>query len=332
VLADRDHVYVLLARDGTIRVFTRDGEFVRDLGGRGSGPGELALPMTMGWSKPGTLAIGDAELRRFTFYDVATGEVRTIPYHAYSPDAHGTARFVPAVALSESRTAARARPSEVEGILTTVPIVVLDTAGALLDTLALLSVPTSVEISGEDGTVRLSHPIETGDVWRFAPDRSRALVVEGRTWTGAGPAEFGVTMVDSNGDTLFHRRVDYTPRPVPDGYYDGEIEKMFGYPEMSEVVAGRRAFTNAVREFFEQTRYLPPVTTVTVGSDGTAWIAGVDEDGEREWLVLDASGASIGRFRLPTRWHIDYANQNEAWVLERDALDIPYVVHYEIVR
>ena len=70
VLADRDHVYVLLARDGTIRVFTREGEFVRDLGGRGSGPGELASPTTMGWSKPGTLSIGDAELRRFTFYHV----------------------------------------------------------------------------------------------------------------------------------------------------------------------------------------------------------------------------------------------------------------------
>ena len=266
VLADQDHVYVLLARDGMIRVFTRDGEFVRDLGGRGSGPGELASPTTMGWIEPGILSIGDAELRRFTFYDVVTGEVRTIPYHAYSPDAHGTARLVPVVALSESRAAAAGRPSEgapEQGILTTVPIVVLDTAGALLDTLALLSVPTSVEVSAglvEDGTVRLGHPIETGDVWRFAPDRSRAVVVDGATWAGEGPAEFGVTMVGSNGDTLFHRRLAYAPRPVPDGYYDGEIEKMFGYPETSEVVAGRRAFTNAVREFFDQTRYLPPVT------------------------------------------------------------------------
>lgn len=181
-----------------------------------------------------------------------------------------------------------------------------------------------------DRGARLRHPIETGDVWRFAPDRSRVLVVEGGTWAGDGPAEFGVTMVDSNGDTLFHRRLAYAPRPVPDGYYDGEIEKLLDYPEMSDFVAGRRAFTTAVREFFEQTRYLPPVAYVVMGSDGTAWIAGLDEDGEREWLVLDALGASIGRFRLPATWHIGYANQNEAWVTERDALDIPYVVHYEI--
>lgn len=338
VLVDQDRVYVLLAREGTIRVFTRDGEFVRDLGGRGSGPGELMLPMTMGWSKPGTLSIGDAELRRFTFYEVATGEVRTIPYHAYGPDAPGTARPVPLIALPESRAAAAPHPSDAapeHGIFTTVPMVVLDTAGALRDTLTLLSAQNSVNITAglvEHGTVRLSHPIAQGDNWRFAPDRSSIVVVEGGPWAGDGPAEFGVTMVHSNGDTLFHRRLAYAPRPIPDGYYDGEIETMLDYPEMSEAVAGQRAFTNAVREFYEQTRYYPPVTNVVVGSDGTAWIAGLDEDGERDWLVFDASGASIGRFRLPTRWHLGYANRNEAWVVERDALDIPYVVRYEIVR
>ena len=338
VLVDEDRVYVVLARDGTIRIFTRDGEFVRDLGGRGSGPGELTLPTTLGWSEPGILSIGDSELRRFTFYDVATGEARTIPYHAFSHDAHGPTVFDPAVVLLGLRTAAVPRPSDAapeQGILTTLPIVVLDTAGALRDTLALLSVPTSIEISAglvEHGRARLSHPIEGGDQWRFAPDRSRAVVVEGATWAGDGPAEFGVTMVDSNGDTLFHRRIPYVPRPVPDGYYADEIEKWVGYRGLDEVIADQRAFTNAVREFYEQTRHYPPVTNVVVGSDGTAWIAGLDEDGEREWLVLDASGASIGRFRLPTRWRIGYANRNEAWVLERDALDIPYVVRYEIMH
>ena len=43
-------------------------------------------------------------------------------------------------------------------------------------------------------------------------------------------------------------------------------------------------------------------------------------------------GASIGRFRLPTGWHVDYGTGTKPWVRERDALDIPYVVRYEIVR
>ena len=150
---------------------------------------------------------------------VATGEAGTIPYHAYSPQAH-----VPVVVLPGLRTAAAPRPSDAapeQGILTTLPIVVLDTAGALRDTLALLSVPTSIEVSAglvEHGRARMSTPLREGDKWRFAPDRSSAVVVEGATWAGDGPAEFGVTMVDSNGDTLFHRRFAYVPRPVPDGY------------------------------------------------------------------------------------------------------------------
>ncbi|WP_420634352.1 hypothetical protein [Candidatus Palauibacter sp.] len=32
------------------------------------------------------------------------------------------------------------------------------------------------------------------------------------------------------------------------------------------------------------------------------------------------------------RSYVAFANPSECWVVERDALDIPYVVRYEIVR
>jgi len=57
-----------------------------------------------------------------------------------------------------------------------------------------------------------------------------------------------------------------------------------------------------------------------------------DEGGERTWLVLDPVGATIGRLRLPAASRVPDADRTEAWVVERDALDIPHVVHYEIVR
>lgn len=334
VLADEDRVYVLMRQEGTIRVFTRDGEFVRDLGGRGEGPGEMAVPTTTGWRGPGTIWVGDTALQRFTFYDVATGEAETIPYRVYAPDAHGTTRFEPVVAVADFRAAAAPSPPNADlaqGILTTFPLVVLDTAGTVRDTLALLSVPILVEITAgvaDDGMLRLRHPLEEGDKWRFARDGSSAAIVEGRSWTGAGPAEFGVTKVDAEGDTLFHRRLAYEPRPVPDSYYDDEINLWLDTP----VVVDRRALADAIRESYEQTRYLPPVTSATLGSDETVWLAGVDEDGEREWPVLDGSGSSIGRFRLATTSRVSTANRTEARVVERDALDIPYVVQYEIVR
>ena len=79
-------------------------------------------------------------------------------------------------------------------------------------------------------------------------------------------------------------------------------------------------------------RYFPPVTNVSMGSDHTTWLAGPDEDGRRDWPVLDEAGASIGRFRLPSDTYILFANQTEVWVEESDSLDIPYIVRYEISR
>ena len=184
VLADDDRVYVLLRQEGTIRVFTRDGEFVRDLGGgRGAGPAEMTVPTMMGWRGPGTLWVGDEVLRRFTFYDVATGEAETIPYHLYASDAHGTTRFQPLVAMAGFRAAAVALPSNsapARGTFTTLTMVALDTAGTVRDTLALLSVALGTEITAgvaSDGVLRVSHPLEEGDTWRFASDGSSAVIV-----------------------------------------------------------------------------------------------------------------------------------------------------------
>ena len=334
VLVDPDRVYVLMAQDGAIRIFTRDGEFVRDFGGRGAGPGELTRPTQMVWSGPRRISVGDVEMERFTFYDVDTGEAETLPYNVYAPHAHGTTRFVPIVVVSDSLAAAAPMPSSAapgEGLLVTLPMVVLDTAGAVRDTLALLSMPTTVEITAglvAQGAVQLSHPLETGDRWQFSPDGSSVAMVEGRTWTGRGPPEFGVTKVTADGDTLFHRRLAYEPQPVPDGYYDQEIEQFLDMPP----IVDRRAFADAVRGFYDRTRYLPPVTRLRLGDDGTTWLGIGDDEGNREWLVLDDSGSSIGRFTLPARSRLVHASRAEAWVVEGDAFDIPYVIRYEIVR
>ena len=267
-------------------------------------------------------------MQRFTFYDVDTGEAETLPYNVYAPNAHGTTRFVPIFVVSDSLAAAAPMPSPAtptEGLLVTLPMVVLDTAGAVRDTLALLSMPTTVEITAglvADGAVQLSHPLEVGDKWQFSPDGSSVAIVEGRTWSGGGPPDFGLTRVDSDGDTLFHRRLAYEPRPVPDGYYDQEIDLLLDMPP----IVDRRAFADA------RTRYLPPDTRLRLGDDGTTWLGIGDDDAERDWLVLDDSGSSIGRFRLPTKSRLVHASRAEAWVVERDAFDIPYVIGYGIVR
>ena len=287
----------------------------------------------MGWHGSGTISISDGELRRFTFHDVATGEGRTTSYHAYLSEAHGTATLQLAVALPDSRAVNFPLPLEAtggRGILSASPMMVLDTAGTVRDTLALLSMPLEAEITtgvADGGGFHVFHPVEQYDIWRFAPDGIACDDRRPQELDGAGPAESGVTSVDLEGDTLFHRRIAYDPRPVPGGYYTREID---GHLDIPVVVGGE--FTHALREFLERVRSPHPVTRVTVDSDDTIWLAGVDDGGEREWLMLDPSGSSIGRFRLPTTSWVAYAAPSEVWVVEKDALDIPYVVRYVIAQ
>lgn len=334
VLSDEDRVYVLMRQEGAIRVFTHDGDFVRDIGRRGAGPGEMTSPGLMSWYGQGTIAVGDVVLRCFTLFDVATGEAETIPFREHALDGYGTTRFSPAVALAGPRLLAVPLPSNsasARGVSVKLPMLVSDTAGTVRDTLAWLAMPISVEItSGLAGDARLqvSNPIRESDLWRFAPDGSSVVIVDRKSWTGAGSAEFGVVRVDAEGDTLFQRRIAYEPRAVPDDYYEDEIDLPVDHP----VVVDRRELGDALRDFFEQVRYFPPVTRVRVGSEGNTWLAGVEEDGEREWLVLDGAGSVIGRLRFPATSWVGYATPSELWVVERDALDIQYVVRYDIVR
>ena len=332
VLADAERVFVLLRQDATVRVFSRAGEFIRDLGRRGAGPGEFTRPNRMGWHGS-RLWINESMSPRLTFFDVATGEAETIHYRANVPGS--LHRWMPLAVLADGRVVAS--PELVTGPggalgASELPIIVTEPGGTLRDTLTRQSIDGLVGriTAGRSvGEVWVTSPIPDLDLITFAPDGSSVVVVKRQDWDGrTDPAEFEVTKLGLHGDTVYRRRIEYEPRPVPSDYFDDRIADDMDDPNVSN----RRAYVRALREFYEQRRYFPPVTSVTVGSDGTTWLAREREDGERERLVLDGSGSAIGRFRPPPGGGVWLADLTECWVVERDALDIPYVVQYNIVR
>lgn len=287
----------------------------------------------MGWYES-RLWIADFSTSRFTFVDVKTGEVETVPYRIDLRETYYVERIAPRAVLADGRLAGSEVLSVVgltRGGRTETPVVISYVDSAPLDTLALRSVAgQTAEITAglpSDTWDFVSHPLPDHDMIAFAPDGSGAVLVRRKSWLGRGPAEFAVARIDVRGDTLFHRHIAYEPRRVPSGFFENEIDDAAG----GGGIIGRRAFADALREFYEQREYFPPVTRVTTGSDGTAWLAGPDDGGERTWLVLDESGASIGWFRLPATSRVSHADRTEVWVVETDALDIPYVVRYDIV-
>lgn len=334
VLADEDHVYVLLIQEALVRVFTRSGEFVREYGREGEGPGELLMPSGMGWHGS-RLWVANWGSKRFTFFDVESGEAKAVPFRPDVPPTLYAGGWAPEAVLSNGHLVGSPHLSSMaitQGFVSHAERIVTDTAGVVRDTLAVLSAAGHTgEITAglaERTWLFLLHPLPEDDMIAFAPDGSEAVLVNRTSWEGSGPAVFDVTKIDHRGDTLFRRRIPYEPRPVPDGFYDQQVE--------DDLERGRyvnaRAYANALREFLEQRRYFPPVTRLRVGADGRTWLAGPDVDGERVWLVLDGTGSTRGQVRLPARSHMAFANESEGWVIERDALDIPYVVRYEILR
>lgn len=338
VLADDEHVYVLLPEDGEIRVFTRDGEFVRNMGGRGEGPGEMMFPGRIGWFGSATLWVADGRAARFTLFDVATGEAETVPFRVNTPEmyhTYGMRGLSPTAILANGQFAAAPQlkgPGLAEGVVTKSPVVVVDTAGTIRDTLALLSVDKAGEITAglvDQARRYVLHSLPERDILALAPNGSSGVIINRRSWTGTGPAAFSVTRIDLDGDTLFHRRFAYEPVAVPDDFYDERITESL---ESSRYVVDRRAFADALREFFKQRRFFPPVTAVAMGMDYTTWLAGPAEGGARDWLVLDERGSPIGRFRLPTDTYVLFANKTECWVEETGRFDIPYIVRYDVIR
>ena len=333
VLADANQVYVLQPQDGQIRVFSRDGTFVRALGRKGRGPGELLHPTWMGWHGS-RLWVADYRLMRFTFFDVTTGDAETVPYHAPVKESYTVRGMVPRAVLDDGRLAGYPQFSaraEARGIVTDRVVVVTDADGALHDTLAVLAIDRQTgEITdglGSNMEYRLS-PLPEDGLIAIAPDGSHAVIVDRTSWDGDEPAEFEVTKVQVRGDTIFRRRVGYEPHRVPDDFFDETIAESANSPH----VVNRRAYEAALREFFRMREYFPPVTRVSAGSDGTTWLAGPEVAGERIWLVLDGAGATGGRLQLPASSHVAFAGKTDCWVVESDALDIPYLVRYEIVR
>lgn len=340
VLAARDLVYILMRQERTIRVFTQDGKYVRDLGKGGEGPGELAFPGMMGWRGPETIWVSDVRLRhRFTFLDIATGEAETVPFRvdATAYREGGTTGLFAMGVLSDGSflgVPRRSSAASVVGSVSETPVVVVDTAGTVRDTLALRRIDgddEAVITAGirSDGRAYRRNPLPATDMIGLAPDGSGAVIVDRKDWTGSGPAEFGVTKVDARGDTLFHRRIAYEPMAVPDGYFDREIEQSLEGP--SAVIVDRREYAEALRAFYERRQYFPPVTSVLVAANHATWLAGPKEGGERGWLVLDPSGHTTGSFRLPADSYIRFATETECWVDELGDFDIPYLVRYDIV-
>jgi hypothetical protein len=91
---EEGQVFVLDSRDANIKVFNSRGQFLRIIGRRGGGPGELGLPVLMVLYKRSELAVYDAEARRLSLFSTQGTYLRSYSTATFSianlsSDSHG---------------------------------------------------------------------------------------------------------------------------------------------------------------------------------------------------------------------------------------------------
>lgn len=168
VLADAEHLYVLQPQDGKVRVFSRAGAFVRDLGRQGEGPGELMRPNQMGWHGS-RLWVTDPMSARLTFFDVATGEAETIQYRVDVPGSFQ--RWIPLAVLANGRVVASPELTTPSGGLPTaseIPVIVTEPDGTLPDTLARQSIVGLFR--------KITAGLAVGESWVVSPIQDQDLI------------------------------------------------------------------------------------------------------------------------------------------------------------
>jgi hypothetical protein len=343
VVGPGGHIYTLHRQESQIRVHDPEGRPVRTIGRAGEGPGEFRSPGNMGFHGD-TLWVFDDDTYRFTWY-YAIGAL--IASRAFPVDigdrTHTPPR--PRGLLGDGTIWGRSMSWSqdiAEGRLTHQVEVTFDTTGAVTDTMVSHSVVNSVWMLHDPASPTGLHmfrpqPFDATEIVVVSEDRPEIVVVDRSIAEQAERAEFRVTKLALEGDTLFSVAFAYVPRAIPEALPDSLVRAFATLPPNMppRMAAGfpppGRALELA-RASLVQPEFFPPVSMVVVGRDGSIWLRREDTgSAEHEWWILDEHGRLAGAVLLPRELSVMAAEQDRLWGLERDDLDVPYIVRYVVL-
>ena len=188
-------------------------------------------------------------------------------------------------------------------------------------------------LTDRGGSVR-GQPFE--DSYLLAFGQRGLLVVERRAWTGEGEPAIRVTGIGFDGDTTFRVAVPYNPVPLARERIDSVVHAW-----VEEEPDDPGAFTPSeaqIREALYQPSYLPAVDHLLEADDGTIWLRRFDrvqlETGEQmiEWWVLDSAATPLARALTPVGLDVRLITSDMVWGIERDELDIEYIVRCRLTK
>ena len=335
----RDRLFIAQSTEHEVRAYDLDGGLLHRIGGDGEGPGEFRTIAAIGWMHD-TLFVTDGALRRFSVFDA---DGRYIQSFQWTSVAEGVPRppvfYIPSgpqVVLDDGTALLQQGfgyvPGEAERL--SVPWLRIDRDG-MQDTIAVQSyaTPAMQRLAAQGSEVWISAPISDAPLYQLMVDASGLAIIERSFPQSADPHVFRLIRIDPEGDTVLTREYPYTPVPTPAGELERQVDAHMERYARSATPPSRESITRILSQPAFIPPYLPPVTLVRTGQDGSVWIqrerAGRDSVA---WNAIDRSGDMAGEVWLPSEARIMAATAEHIAVLEPDELDVPYVLVYRVLR
>ena len=313
-VAPNGDIAVIDQLNGVVRVFDKDGRYLRTVGRPGQGPGELSRSANGIYFLGDSLLVLDPGERRLTAFS-PDGTVDTVTSLPPAPRGQGWWRLESGDYLMRGLTIGR-----VEGKFAFWDALLrVREDAAAADTLFEFDyVKTDM---GGPGALKIPL-IVNNPTW--------ARLTDGRiAWT-ALDRDF-VEVRDSNGRMVAKiRHTAWSRREVTPADRATMVDLL---REKLRAIGGDASFADSPQ--VEAPRTFPSITTVRAGPDGTIWVQlmgpvetidpmainapdRADFLGGSTWHVLDSSGAFLGAIELPRRFRIFRMRDNMIYGAARD--------------
>lgn len=334
-------IFTLHPREDRIRVHSPAGEPLDPIGRPGEGPGEFQNLRDMGFVAD-TLWVLDAGTYRFSFFSPAGELYRSVRVPIELGEDLGSSPPRPRGLLSDGRLhgAPPARSRLVAtGELERVPLVRMDTAGRVADTLAVRPLRnTSWMVRDPDRPNAWRsfrpQPFADADLVELSPYAPEVVRVERPAAASSEVSTFRVTRRTFADDTLFVRNYSYRPVPIATALVDSLVFALANSVATSDFLGGPasvKAAAGWARSSLYRPDFHPPVTELVFGRDGTLWLRREDTGADSvSWDLLGKDGRVVGRTRLPDALRVMEADRKNLWGMETGELGVPKIVRYAI--